>query len=149
MAIRPEQETIEVVRMAIVIAALAGVLAAHLATKGKKGLAVFLSIISAVALFIAFPDILRPDFLSLGQTGTIIAGLIGVILALAAVASKKVPTALMLVGVLVVMWAACRLVPTIPPAFAHLAPKLGKAGDIIWDGIVTFFKEASGGLTSK
>ncbi|HKX24401.1 MAG TPA: hypothetical protein VJM46_04130, partial [Candidatus Saccharimonadales bacterium] len=136
MATRPEQNTIEVVRMAIVIAALAGVLAALLATKGKKGLAIVLSIISAVSLFIAFPDILQPDFVNLGQYGNIIAGLIGVILALSAVAAKKMPTAFLLVGILIAMWALCRLVPTVPPAFAHLAPELGKGGEIIWDASV-------------
>jgi hypothetical protein len=149
MATRPEQDTIEVVRMAIVIAALTAVLAALLATKGKKGLAVVLSIISAISLFIAFPDILQPDFLSLDETGTIIAGLIGVIIALFAVATKKVPTALLLLGIVIAMWASCRLVPTLPPAFAHLGPELGRGGEIIWDAVVTFFKEAFGGLTSK
>lgn len=135
--------------MALVLGILLGVLAAFFATKGKKGLAIVLSMISAISLFIAFPDILQPDFLNLGETGTIIAGLIGVILALSAVASKKLPTALLYVGILVAMWAACRLVPTIPPAFAHLAPELGKAGEIAWDAIVAFFKEAFGGIASQ
>ena len=135
--------------MAVVLGILMGVLAAFFATKGKKGLAIILSILSAISLFIAFPDILQPDFLTLGQTGTIIAALIGVILALAAVAAGKVPTALLYVGILIAMWGACRLVPTLPPAFEHLAPELGKAGEIAWDAIVAFFKEAFGGLTSN
>ncbi len=135
--------------MALVLGILLGVLAMFFATKGKKGLAIVLSMVSAISLFISFPDILQPDFLALGQTGTIIAALVGVILALAAVAAGKVPTALLYVGIFIAMWGACRLVPSIPPAFAHLAPELGRAGEIIWDAIVTFFKEAFGGLASE
>lgn len=135
--------------MAIFLAAVTGLLAALLATKGKKGIAIFLSIISAVSLFIAFPDILQPDFINLGQTGNIIAGLIGVIVALSAVAAKKMPTAFLYIGILVAMWALCRLVPTVPPAFAELAPELGKAGEIAWDASVKFVKDIFEGVPTS
>ncbi len=128
-----------------VVALLFGVLAVWLSSREKgKAFSIIPAIIASVALFIAFPNSLHPDFIvEIGQTGNFIFALIGLLVIALSFAWEKFPSVLLLLGVLIVMWAGCRLLPTLPPAFDHLAPKLSQAGGEIWDAVVTFFKEAS------
>jgi hypothetical protein len=125
-----------------VVALLFGAGAVVLGVKKKAGWAILPSIIAAIAMFIAYPDMLQPNWLSLPELGTMIVGLLGIIVMLAAFAFKKVPKVLVVFGIVMIMWAAFRLIPSLPPAFANLAPKLGDTGLNLWDTVTSFFKEA-------
>jgi len=121
---------------AIIVALVTGLVTILLAAKNKVGLTIIGSIITSIALFVAFPGLLTSKVINIGgQTGLIIAGLIGVIIALLAVASKKVHTMFVLVGVIVATWAAFRLLPTLPPAFEGA----GQDSQKVWDDLVGLF----------
>ncbi len=129
--------------MAFVLAVVFGLVAVICSIKDKKVLGIVASFIAAISLIIAAPQMLHPTFMSLNKTGTYVVGLIGIILVLLGFVWKK-GAVLVVLGTIVIVWCSCRLIPTLPPAFDHLAPTLGKAGKIFWNGLVTFFKEASG-----
>lgn len=129
---------------ALVVAGLAGLLAILLGTKKKAGLAILPSFISAIALFVGYPDMLQPSWLNLEKNGTIIVGLIGALVTALTFAIKKAPKVLVLVGIVIVTWAACRLIPALPPAFAQLGTDLGSTGGNLWDSVKKFFTKATG-----
>lgn len=105
-------------------------------------LAMVAAFIGSISLVIAFPKMLGWDR---GVAGTMIVQAlvlaVGVILILLAVATEKVPTGIVLLGMFVVVWAVCRMLPTAPNAFEHLGPNLTKAWDAIVFAVKTFFTD--------
>ena len=128
----------------IVVALIALLLTIMAAAKNKVGLTITGSIVTSVAVFIAFPNLLTSHSISIGTTGTWFACAIGVIVMLAAIASKRIHTLFVLVGVLLATWAFFRNIPSLPPAFAHLGPNLRDAWNVLWHAVSNFFKEATG-----
>jgi hypothetical protein len=128
----------------LIVAVIFGLVAVALGLKKKGGWAIIPSIVSAIAFFVAYPDALQPDWLSLPESGTWIAGLIGIIVVLLAFAVEKFSHVLVYVGIVVILWAACRMVPTLPPAFAALGNDLTATGGDLWGSVKKFFTRATG-----
>jgi hypothetical protein len=106
-------------------------------------LAIICAIVGAVAILIAFPQIL-----SVGGTATsyvlIIVGLLGAILVLAA-RTPRIPSWFgLIVGMTMIAWALFRWLPTGPAAFLYLGQHATTAGNAMWEGLKGFVKILSG-----
>jgi hypothetical protein len=130
--------------VAIFVAIIFLLAALLLAAKNKIGFAALASFVGAIALFIAYPESLFPDFLNMGTTETIIALLLGLVVLLGTLALKWMPNVLAVIAMVAIMWAICRLVPALPPAFEDAAPALGGAVSDIWDALVDLVRSATG-----
>lgn len=127
---------------ALLVAVAAGI-GVHYARKNKP-LAVILAVVAAVALLIGAPAMLSwggPQSASI----LIIIGLVGLVVTLWGLMSSKSPTApLLVLGALLIAWAAFRYLPNGPIAFQHLAVHLNKAGSELWTGIKDFPRDLFG-----
>lgn len=138
---------------ALIVAVVAGLAAIVFVSKSKSEsgdlkprsipLAAVSAFVGSVAILVAFPQML-----SIAQEATgpwwakalIVA--VGVILILLAVSeSDKIPTWVLLVGMLVVTWGVFRWIPTAPVAFEHLGENLGKIGDLMGETIKTLIED--------
>lgn len=136
----------------VVAFALAGVFIGASEKKDGKRRSVPLAAVSAVigsiALLIAFPNLLSFG----GKMSPIALGLVATLGLLAistAFASKRVPTGIaLMVGSVLVTWAAFRWLPTGPVAFQHLANHVNVAGSELWKGLTGFVTDLTHGVTS-
>ncbi len=132
--------------LVVVALALAGVFYGSSEKDGKKrsvGIATISAIIGAIAVLIAFPNLLsiggELSIVALGLTAAV-----GVILLMAS-GSKKFPTGIgLILGATLVAWALFRWLPTGPAAFQFLGEHATTAGNALWDGITGFAKILGG-----
>lgn len=124
--------------LVVFVLALAGALVWGSSKNKKVGLAAFSAIVGAIALLIAFPELLSFGG-PMDDIVLLVVGLVGLVLILAAFASAKTPTGLLLLlGAITVAWAVFRWLPTGPAAFEFLGEHVTAAGKELWDGIVGF-----------
>lgn len=134
---------------ALITAIVAGLLAIVLSSENKEthkprslALAAVSAFVASVSLLVAFPQALGWDQ---GTADTTVVRLlilaVGIILILAAFAAEKVPTAFVLLGMAIVVWAIFRMIPTAPLAFGNLGPNLTEAFVALKDAIVGFVED--------
>ena len=116
-----------------VVAIAAAVITGVLAFKGSSPIWALLgSVVTAVALFIAFPTLLSPSTVNISEAGNWIACVIGLAIVVLAMTSQKIHTSLVLLGVILLFWGLFRNIPSLPPAFKHLGLNL----HVVWIELV-------------
>lgn len=124
-----------------VVAALSLLAAFVLATKNKTVAAVILSFIGALALMIAVPMLLSSETINVPHYVPWIVGITGLFVAAASKAMEKVPTAFMVLGIVLAVWGACRSFPTVPPAFENFGVNSQAALTASWSALKTLFTD--------
>lgn len=129
---------------ALVTAIMAGTLAV-LAYKRKKPKLLLSGIsvaVAAIPLFAAFPALMLKDTIIIKYWWlTWLILVIGLLVAMVATTSSKVPTWFMPIGITVAVWALFMAVPNISTAFTHLGPNLDAVGKDLWAAAKVFFQD--------
>jgi hypothetical protein len=133
--------------LSIIITILIGLLTVLFAVKKKVALTVVGSLVFAISLFIASPELLSPTLIvATTEMVNWLVAAIGAIIALVAIVMKEKKASLLvlvLVGVTVMLWGVFRNIPALPPAFEALSIQLQAAGELIWTAIKQFWGSAT------
>ena len=124
--------------LAMVLLCLIGAFIGGAGKDGKPrsmGIAVISSVIGAISILIAFPDLLSIGGPVVVIWVPLVTGLIGVIICLLASKGKNLTGLILFLGVTLVAWALFRWLPAGPAAFQFLGEHVSNAGKELGTGI--------------